>query len=46
LWNPDKFVDLDSLPTPGKILASLSDDRVGGPDYDQEWPERARKTLW
>lgn len=46
LWNPDKFVDPASLSTPGQILAGLSDDRVGGPDYDKEWPERARKTLW
>lgn len=46
LWNPDRFVEPESLPTPGTILAKLSDDRVGGETYDDEWPERARKTLW
>lgn len=46
LWNPDRFVDPESLPTPGTILAKLSDDRVGGEPYDEEWPERARKSLW
>lgn len=46
LWNPDRHVDVKSLPTPGQILARLSDERVGGEAYDQEWPERARKTLW
>lgn len=46
LWNPDRHIDVDSLPTPGEILANLSDDRVGGESYDREWPERARKTLW
>jgi PPOX class probable FMN-dependent enzyme len=46
LWNPQKRVDPRTLPTPGEILAAMSDDRVGGNKYDQEWPERARKSLW
>lgn len=46
LWNPKRFIAADSLPTPGQILANLTDDRVGGPAYDRDWPERARKTLW
>jgi PPOX class probable FMN-dependent enzyme len=44
LWN--KRVDLVTLPTPGQILAEMSDDSVGGARYDQEWPERARQTMW
>jgi PPOX class probable FMN-dependent enzyme len=46
LWNPDKRVDTATLPTPGQILASMSDDKVGGEKYDREWPERARQTMW
>ena len=46
LWNPDKRVDPRTLPTPGQILAEMSDDRVGGEQYDREWPERARQTMW
>jgi uncharacterized protein len=46
LWNPDKRVDPKSLPTPGQILAGMSESRVGGEDYDRAWPERARQTLW
>src|SRR3984957_12302369 len=46
LWNPDKRVDPGSLPTPGQILAEMSDNRVGGEDYDRAWPERARQSLW
>ena len=46
LWNPDKRVDPGTLPTPGQILADMSENRVGGEDYDREWPERARKSLW
>ena len=46
LWNPDKRVDTNSLPTPGQILADMSEHRVGGESYDRAWPERARKSLW
>jgi uncharacterized protein len=46
LWNPDKRVDPKTLPTPGQILADMSDNRVGGEHYDRAWPERARQSLW
>src|SRR3954447_16180415 len=46
LWNPDKRVDPKSLPTPGQILAEMSDNTVGGEKYDREWPDRARQTMW
>ena len=46
LWNPDKRVDPGSLPTPGQILADMSENRVGGEEYDRAWPERARQSLW
>jgi len=46
LWNPDKRVDPKSLPTPGQILAEMSENRVGGEQYDREWPERARQSMW
>jgi PPOX class probable FMN-dependent enzyme len=46
LWNPDRRVDLKGLPTPGQILAEMSENRVGGEDYDRAWPERARQTMW
>lgn len=46
LWNPERHVDPATLPTPGEVLAELSEQRVGGKAYDEEWPERARKTMW
>lgn len=46
LWNPERHVDPASLPTPGDILATMSEARVGGRAYDDEWPERAAKTMW
>jgi hypothetical protein len=46
LWNPERHVDPRALPTPGQILAEMSEARVGGEAYDREWPERARKSMW
>ena len=46
LWNTDKRVDPKTLPTPGKILADMSANTVGGEKYDREWPVRARQTMW
>lgn len=46
LWNPKHHRDSRSLPTPGEILAALSEDRIGGAAYDAEWPSRAKATLW
>ncbi len=46
LWNPAHHVAPGSLPTPGQILAELSEGTVGGADYDREWPERAAKSMW
>ncbi|MDI1265996.1 MAG: pyridoxamine 5'-phosphate oxidase family protein [bacterium] len=46
LWNSEKHVNPKSLPTPGQILACMSDNTVGGEQYDREWPERARQTMW
>ena len=46
LWDPARHVVAAELPTPGEILATLSDDTVGGRRYDEEWPTRAAKTMW
>ncbi|TWT14075.1 pyridoxamine 5'-phosphate oxidase family protein [Reyranella sp. CPCC 100927] len=46
LWNPARHVDPKSLPSAGQILAALSQNRVGGDDYDRAWPERAKQTMW
>ena len=46
LWNPARHVDTKTLPTPGDILAAMSDNQEGGEAYDKVWPERARKSLW
>ena len=46
LWNPQRHVSPDCLPTAGEILAAMSENRLGGEEYDRAWPERARQSLW
>lgn len=46
LWNPQRHIDPQTLPSPGQILAALSDNRIGGEEYDRAWPARVKKTLW
>jgi uncharacterized protein len=43
---PGRHVDPKTLPTPGEILAAMSNERVGGAEYDRSWSERARQTMW
>jgi len=45
-WDPAARVDPKSLPSAGEILAALSDNRVGGAEYDRAWWDRAKATLW
>ncbi|MEP4377381.1 MAG: pyridoxamine 5'-phosphate oxidase family protein [Alphaproteobacteria bacterium] len=46
LWNPDRFIDPASLPTPGQILATLSENKLGGEAYDNSWADKARDSMW
>ena len=46
LWNPAHFLHPRDLPTPGEVLAMMSQGRVGGDAYDQAWPARAAASLW
>ncbi|MEN3212405.1 pyridoxamine 5'-phosphate oxidase family protein [Methylorubrum populi] len=46
LWRTESHVDPGTLPTPGQILAEMSDGRVGGAAYDNAWADRAQRTLW
>ena len=46
LWDASSQIDPATLPSPGEILASMSDGTVGGRAYDRDWPERARQSMW
>lgn len=46
LWDPRAKVDPATLPTPGQMLAELSEGKIDGAAYDLKWPEAATKNMW
>jgi PPOX class probable FMN-dependent enzyme len=46
LWNPDKQITRKMLPSTGTILADITAGQVGGEQYDREYPERLRATIY
>ena len=46
LWDPAAQAAAVGLPTAGRILAGMTAGAVGGDDYDQQWPGRARKSMY
>ena len=46
LWDPATQVDRKTLPTPGSILAELTDGKMGGPEHDRLAPERIKQTIY
>ncbi|WP_430251521.1 pyridoxamine 5'-phosphate oxidase family protein [Neorhizobium sp. DAR64860/K0K1] len=45
LWNPARFVDPRTLPTPGTLLKAAKAD-FDKETYDRDWADRAAKTMW
>lgn len=46
LWDPASVVDRKTLPTPGSILAELTEGKMGGPEHDRAAPERIKQTIY
>jgi uncharacterized protein len=46
LWDPASIVDRKSLPTPGSILAEITDGKMGGPEHDKAAPARIKETIY
>lgn len=46
LWDPQAQVERRALPSPGAILAALTQDGIDGRAYDAELPQRIRQTLY
>lgn len=46
LWNPQKYVARERLPSAGQILAAVSQNRFDGEAYDRALPERQKTTLY
>jgi PPOX class probable FMN-dependent enzyme len=46
LWDPAMRVERATLPTAGKILAEISDGKIGGDEHDRLAPERMKATIY
>src|SRR3954468_22587158 len=46
LWDPATKVERATLPTAGKILAEISDGKVGGDEHDRLAPARMMQTIY
>lgn len=46
LWDPATKVERATLPTPGSILAEITDGKHGGPAHDAAAPERMKATIY
>jgi uncharacterized protein len=46
LWDPASKVDRKTLPTPGSIIAELTDGKMGGPEHDRLAPDRIKETIY
>lgn len=43
LWNPEKHVSRDALPTPGEMMRAVADPELDVEEYDQARDERYRR---
>lgn len=46
LWDPATQVERATLPTSGKILAEITDGKMGGDEHDRTHPERIKATIY
>ena len=46
LWNQERHIDRKQLPSTGKILAEVTAGMIDGEQYDRDYPERLRTTIY
>jgi PPOX class probable FMN-dependent enzyme len=46
LWNPQNHLHRKDLPSTGTILADVSTGLINGEQYDRDYPERLRATIY
>jgi len=46
LWNPQKHISRKDLPSTGTILADVTAGLINGAQYDRDYPERLRATIY
>lgn len=46
LWNPDRHISRKALPSTGTMLADVTAGLINGEQYDRDYPERLRTTIY
>jgi PPOX class probable FMN-dependent enzyme len=46
LWNPEKHISRRELPSTGLILSDVTAGMINGEQYDRDYPERLRTTIY
>ncbi|HEY0185785.1 MAG TPA: pyridoxamine 5'-phosphate oxidase family protein, partial [Rhodopila sp.] len=46
LWNPERHISRKALPSTGTILADVTAGMFDGGQYDRDYPERLRATIY
>jgi uncharacterized protein len=46
LWDASKHVAKDAVPTTGQILEILSKGEINAEEYNRDWPDRAKASMW
>lgn len=46
LWDVENWPDISALPSAGQILKAQTAGEMDAAAYDEEWPERAKKSMW
>ncbi len=46
LWNPEKHISRKALPSTGTILADVTAGKFDGAQYDRDYPERIKATIY
>ncbi len=46
LWNPDRHISRKELPSTGRILEDVTTGMINGEQYDRDYPERLRTTIY
>ncbi len=46
LWDAESQIARSELPSTGKILQALSENAIDGEQYDRDYPERLKRTIY
>lgn len=46
LWDHENWPDISKLPTAGDILQAQTKGNIDAKEYDQDWPNKAKASLW